>query len=612
MMISRRNLAIILIIMAITFFLFQFSQMAKDVGNNYDVNRYEELEVYENESWQQEKYDIADSGAKKFKDGEFILYIGASDSAVSSIVSQWTVYSKRNLVVCNDAKAYENNKLSKPEFVIVDSEKIDFSVATDIFTKMTEEGISLVFCNLPSTEIINSNTKLRDLLGISAVYKDEITVEGIELFEGFLLGGEVIYEPKKAEEEKRQDLNLTMPWYITAGGTKTYMVGLMDKYFEDYELKNDYVPAIIWRNSMGAGQVFCVNGNFMSDTAGIGLLSSMIFELSAYQIYPVVNAQNTLVVDFPILANENSEKMYELYSRNVNAFQNEIVWPTLISFSEKNKLKYTCLMTPKYNYDDPSEAEYDAYPSYLYSLNEQNAETAVSLQHPETIKLPDKVSKDQDFYDRIGVKYTYTSAFCEITDLDVLYEAIKSPYLKNVRTIACNENVFVPILSYLTDNITLQSLTSNTKDFFYSRDLMLKSVETALGYDNAELNLGQIIWGTDEGDRWEVVYNDMASSLDTYWKPFRAFDQTTLTESDQRVRTFLNIYSSFTREGDVITLNISGRNGRDAWFILRTHAEVIDAIEGATYTKIENNAYLIKADADVVKINVKNERGSLK
>ena len=36
------------------------------------------------------------------------------------------------------------------------------------------------------------------------------------------------------------------------------------------------------------------------------------------------------------------------------------------------------------------------------------------------------------------------------------------------------------------------------------------------------------------------------------------------------------------------------------------------AIEGATYTKIENNAYLIKADADVVKINVKNERGSLK
>ena len=603
-MISRRNYVIIAVVMGIIFILFQFSQFVRTTGNDYNTNQYLQLTIPADNRWKQMSLDLGDEA--DWKDGEYTLFVGERDSDIGSIVTQWTLYTKRDLLVTESISKFAKSSYARPEFIIVDSSYVNFATETSVFTDLANSDNAIIFCNLPDVEVIKNNKELRAVLGIDFIERDSIEVEGIKLFGGFLLGGEEIYQPQKKEEEKRQDLNLKMPWYFTSGGTKTYMVGLMGDYYGDYEYANDYIPAIIWRNSLSNGQVFCVNGDFMSETSGLGILSAMAYELSSYQVYPIVNAQNTLVIDFPIMANENDEAFNKIYSRSINEFQQNVIWPSLVSLSEKNDLKYTLFMSPKYNYSDPAEPGYENYDLLLSLFNERHAELGLSLEHAPGIGLLDKLEYDKNYYDGIENRYENTSAFMDLADKADLDEAVKIAYVENVRTIACDEDIQLPILSYLTDTITLQSLTSNTKNFTYSRDLMLKSIETALGYDNAKLNMSPVAWPESEKDQWENIYNDMASSLSTFWHDFEVFDRTTLTESDQRVRTFLNIESSSERVDDEITLHVSGAEGQTSWFILRTHGAKIDAIEGATYKKIETDAYLLTVDSETVKIQLKS------
>ncbi|MCR4960869.1 MAG: DUF2194 domain-containing protein [Lachnospiraceae bacterium] len=607
-MISRRNYFIILIVMGIIFVLFQFSQFARSAGNDFNVNKFIELELPEKKPWQQVSLTVDDN--LPWGDKEYTVFVGDKGSNIGSIVTQWTYYTKRDILIADSLTDFAKKEHALPEFVIIDSTCVDFDTETQILTDMLNTGNSVILCNLPDVSVIQNNLELKSVLGIDFIKEESVTVEGIKLFAGFLLGGEEIYEPQKKEEEKRQDLELTMPWYIPTGGTKTYMVGVMDEYFdsviEDYEFKNDYYPAIIWRKSTANGQIFCVNGDYMSTTTGLGILSAMSYELSSYQLYPVVNAQNTLVIDFPLMADENDERFNEIYSRSFNEFQTNVIWASLMALGEQNDLQFTCFMSPKYNYSDPAQPSYDEYNTLLQLFNEKDAEVGLSLEHADGITLLEKLKVDKDYYDGIENRYQNSSAFMDLADIDELDEAVKVAYVRNVRTIACDADVQLPILSYLTDDITLQSLTSNTRYFTYSKDLMLKSIETVLGYDNAKLNMSPVIWPESVDDQWENIYIDMASSLATYWRRFKVFDNTTLTESDQRVRTFLNIDSSSSIDGDVITLNVSGADGNTTWFMLRTHNAKIDEIEGATYKKVETDAYLLTVNSESVTIRLKN------
>lgn len=77
-----------------------------------------------------------------------------------------------------------------------------------------------------------------------------------------------------------------------------------------------------------------------------------------------------------------------------------------------------------------------------------------------------------------------------------------------------------------------------------------------------------------------------------------------MSESDKRVRNFLNLSYTDTREDDTITL--TKKDVDEAWFVLRTHGEDIAKVEGASYEKIENDAYLIYMSDDIAYIHLKN------
>ena len=600
-MVSRRKFFSIAIMMFVLLFLFQFSMVLRDRQNTYDVNS--NLAPKQNDGknvWKNEELDPASVGTT---DRRYVLFVGDSSSDMAEAVSRWCTYAKWDISKCSSMEKFKENDKNLPGMLILESEKYALDDNLKKIEELEQKGVIIVFGCLEDPKNIEKNQELQDFLGIYKIVSKKTELTGAKLFEGLLLGGEVIYEtPEDKDERDRQDLQLNVPWYQVGSGTKTYMVGLLDQSKQKETVENEELPTLIWRNGIWNGSIFCVVGDYMKDSTALGLLDGMVAEASSYYIYPVVNAQNLSMINFPVFADENNEQMMELYSQSITGMARDIMWPSLISIVEKGGLKMTCFMQPQTNYEDGIEPTSRDLVFYLKQMKEQNAEAGLSLQYKNAESLRDKLNQDAEFFRKADSSYKYGAAYTEEKNLDTVKALMNTELMKNVSTLVCKYTEDEPVISYCTDSVTLQSVTSDGMNYTYSDDIRMRSIQSSLGYTNVMLNMQKIFWPEQKKDRWQIMQKRFSSNLLTYWKNFTGFDSTTLSESNTRTRTFLNLDFSETRTDDEITLKTS-ENG--SWFILRTHGEEIEEIEGGTQKKLEDNVYLIQAQDTTVKIQVK-------
>ena len=600
-MVSRRKFFSIAIMMFVLLFLFQFSMVLRDRQNTYDVNS--NLAPKQNDGknvWKNEELDPASVGTT---DRRYVLFVGDSSSDMAEAVSRWCTYAKWDISKCSSMEKFKENDKNLPGMLILESEKYALDDNLKKIEELEQKGVIIVFGCLEDPKNIEKNQELQDFLGIYKIVSQKTELTGAKLFEGLLLGGEVIYEtPEDKDERDRQDLQLNVPWYQVGSGTKTYMVGLLDQSKQKETVENEELPTLIWRNGIRNGSIFCVVGDYMKDSTALGLLDGMVAEASSYYIYPVVNAQNLSMINFPVFADENNEQMMELYSQSITGMARDIMWPSLISIVEKGGLKMTCFMHPQTDYEDGIEPTSKDLVFYLKQMKEQNAEAGLSLQYKNAGSLRDKLNQDAEFFRKADSSYKYGAAYTEEKDLDTVKALMNTELMKNVSTLVCEYTEDEPVISYCTDSVTLQSVTSDGMNYTYSDDIRMRSIQSSLGYTNVMLNMQKIFWPERKKDRWQIMQKRFSSNLLTYWKKFTGFDSTTLSESNTRTRTFLNLDFSEIRTDDEITLKTSESG---SWFILRTHGEEIEEIEGGTQKKLEDNVYLIQAQDTTVKIQVK-------
>ena len=600
-MVSRRKFFSIAIMMFVLLFLFQFSMVLRDRQNTYDVNS--NLAPKQNDGknvWKNEELDPASVGTT---DRRYVLFVGDSSSDMAEAVSRWCTYAKWDIAKCRSMEKFKENNKNLPGMLILESEKYALDDNLKKIEELEQKGVIIAFGCLEDPKNIEKNQELQDFLGIYKIVSKKTELTGAKLFEGLLLGGEVIYEtPEDKDERDRQDLQLNVPWYQVGSGTKTYMVGLLDQSKQKETVENEELPTLIWRNGIRNGSIFCVVGDYMKDSTALGLLDGMMAEASSYYIYPVVNAQNLSMINFPVFADENNEQMMELYSQSITGMARDIMWPSLISIVEKGGLKMTCFMHPQTDYEDGIEPTSKDLVFYLKQMKEQNAEAGLSLQYKNAGSLRDKLNQDAEFFRKADSSYKYGAAYTEEKDLDIVKALMNTELMKNVSTLVCEYTEDEPVISYCTDSVTLQSVTSDGMNYTYSDDIRMRSIQSSLGYTNVMLNMQKIFWPERKKDRWQIMQKRFSSNLLTYWKKFTGFDSTTLSESNTRTRTFLNLDFSETRTDDEITLKTSESG---SWFILRTHGEEIEEIEGGTQKKLEDNVYLIQAQDTTVKIQVK-------
>lgn len=608
-MVSRRNYLTIAMMFVILLFMFQFTGVMKEQLSEYESNEYADDTTT---SFQRSDAFLAEQTSA---DACEVIYVGEAGGAEESVVKTWCSYRKRTFFCSSSLALLDSLQDDALQVLVVDGSKVTSEEEVAVLRREAQMGVTVIFATLPQSSVIREYRDLRELLGIRAVIADEIPLAGMHLFSGFLLGGEEIYEVTEPGEEERQDMNPFVPWYTTGAGTKTYMVGtLSDETIEqtvDNEIraqyagmekeaaKNSLLPAILWRNSVDTAKIFCVNGDYLADISAVGILDAMMGETYDYDIYPVINAQNLVIADLPAFVSENEEEMQKRYSQSAQAVYQEIVWPSLTSIASRTGAKMTCMMTPQFTYTDEEEPDGENVTYYLKRLKEEHAEAGLSADSREGIPLSEKIKQDQTFWQTYAPFYRFLSLYAD----GVKSIGEESALPAEIRTVALGSGASGQAVGYLNENVTLQPSTSSGIRHTFLDDFKVKCMETALGYSNITLDLYSVTYPEGDEDSWEKMSKKIAANLGTYWKAYEAFDATTLTESDVRIRRFLALDYKQQRAGNVITLSLEHREDA-AWFLLRLHGEKVTEVAGGSFEEIEDGVYLILAEEDEVSVEV--------
>ena len=610
-MVSRRNYLTIAMMFVILLFMFQFTGVMKEQLSEYESNEYADDTTT---SFQRSDAFLAEQTSA---DACEVIYVGEAGGAEESVVKTWCSYRKRTFFCSSSLALLDSLQDDALQVLVVDGSKVTSEEEVAVLRREAQMGVTVIFATLPQSSVIREYRDLRELLGIRAVIADEIPLAGMHLFSDFLLGGEEIYEVTEPGEEERQDMNPSVPWYTTGAGTKTYMVGtLSDETIEqtvDDEIraqymgmeeeaaKNSLLPAILWRNSVDTAKIFCVNGDYLADISAVGILDAMMGETYDYDIYPVINAQKLVIADLPAFVSENEEEMQKRYSQSAQAVYQEIVWPSLTSIASRTGAKMTCMMTPQFTYTDEEEPDGENVTYYLKRLKEEHAEAGLSADSREGIPLSEKIKQDQTFWQTYAPSYRFLSLYAD----GVKSIGEESALPAEIRTVALGSGASGQAVGYLNENVTLQPSTSSGIRHTFLDDFKVKCMETALGYSNITLDLYSVTYPEGDEDSWEKMSKKIAANLGTYWKAYEAFDATTLTESDVRIRRFLALDYKQQRAGNVITLSLEHREDA-AWFLLRLHGEKVTEVAGGSFEEIEDGVYLILAEEDEVSVKVQN------
>lgn len=603
-MLSKRNLFMMLTMIFVILALFLFTLILKEYYNDYDVNHMAEVELTE-------KKESLESGDET---EDPVFYLGEDDGYLRAI-KEWSDYRKKNLnVLTSLGEAYEiimTADFNMP-YLLLDGELLTANTDeySEMLTECVRQGAVVIFYRMPPYETIKSCETLKTLLGIQRLRAESVKLSEIRLYSNFMLGGETHYSFNANSDLELIDLESEIPWYDISSRTKTYMAGFLSgEEKASLGINNEDFPAIIWRSNLDNGSVFAVNGDYIL-YAGTGILDAMVYESQEYYLYSVVNAQNLFITGFPDLTNENEKLMAEVYGMTTEQFCRDILWPSFVAAASKSNWKITSFVTIKQREDTKTEPKTIDLTDYLKYFNEESTEAGISLGRIGSTDIRRSVKEDKAELEKFKYTYSFAGGYVREENKDELANLINSKgeidYFSDINTVVGEYTEDTQILYWLTDKITYQNATADAYSHSYKDSLILKSVETSLGYSGIQIDIYRILNPEDEKDQWQNLADKMAANIDTYWKPFSAFDKTTVSQSDKRVRNFLNGRVKSSKIGNKITVRTENFEG-EAYLVLRTHGEKISDMTGGSYTKVEKDAYLLTLMSEAAVITLKPE-----
>ena len=601
-MLSKRNFIMMFTMIIVVLALFLSSVVLKEYYNDYDVNHMAETEAL----------DKKDSFFVNGETDGQVLYFGEEENGYFEVIKEWSEYRKKEFTALNSLDTVSSIEDVSRKYLLVDGGLFETNTEeyAEAFTEYVSKGGVVIFYRMPSYNTIRNCDALRNLLGIQRLRGETVKLQEIRLYSGFLLGGETHYSFDEASDPDLADMEREIPWYDISARTKTYMVGFLSaEEKSSLGINNEDMPAIIWRSNMENGSVFAVNGDYIK-TAGIGILDAMLYESEEYSLYPVVNAQNLSVTGFPDLTNENERVMAEICRVTTEQFCRGILWPSGFASADKGNWKITSFISVKQNDSTKTAPKTDGLIDYLKYFNEESTEAGVSLGRINSSDIRASVKGEKAQLDKLALDYVFAAGYVRDENKDKLESLVGSngniDYFGDIRTVvgeyAENERIFY----WLTDKITYQNVTADAYKHSYRDNLRLKSLETGLGYSNVQADIYRILNPENEKDQWENLADKMAANIDTYWKPFSTFDKTTVSQSDLKVRNFLNGKATSSKNGNTVTVKTENYEG-EAYLLFRTHGEELYEMTGGSFKKIEDNAYLLTLTKDTAKISLKSE-----
>lgn len=603
-MLSKRVYFTVSSLMMLVLFMFQFSGIIRKKYNNFDENKYAVSE--KNDLNKNNVFTVLTDEDKVVKSiSGYIVYIGDINTKTGNTVYEWCNYTKRNLLVYKTVSQYHRYNEKYPDAVLIDSDYVNIDSDIDTFSLLTDYGINLVFCTLPSYSAISENQRFEQLCGISP-HRESVNASGLKLYSGFLFGGEAWYTKENDPDGKFQNMKLTMPWYNTSNATKTYMSAVVESE-DGSKIDNEDQPAVIWRKSHDHAYVFCINGDYIKDISGIGILTAIMSESKDLDIYPVVDSQSVIVNNFPMFSFENDDAVEKYYLRNTSSLLENVIWPDISNLAESTGARFTFMAAPQINYSDNNLVSVREMDYFFRLFSEISSEAGLTTTRDDASSIDEKLTADAGIFSNYLSNYKFTSIIARKDELENVLSS-KNSLIDDVNTIVTDSQDYggTKLFSYVNDNVINVECPVTSDKYTYSDDFRQRCFQTALAYTNIEFNMTGVCNPDDEKELWNEEIKSKSTALTSYMKNSKMFTKCSISQADKRIREFMAADYSYKQNSSYVSLDITGAQDMTR-FIVRLRTGDVENVSGAVCTKVEKGVYLITAQSKHVEMTIKTE-----
>lgn len=603
-MLSKRVYFTVSALMMLVLFMFQFSGIIRKKYNNFDENKYAVSE--KNDLNKNNVFTVLTDEDKVVKSiSGYIVYIGDINTKTGNTVYEWCSYTKRNLLVYKTVSQYHRYNEKYPDAILIDSDYVNIDSDIDTFSLLTDYGINLVFCTLPSYSAISENQRFEQLCGISP-HRESVNASGLKLYSGFLFGGEAWYTKENDPDGKFQNMKLTIPWYNTSNATKTYMSAVVESE-DGSKIDNEDQPAVIWRKSHDHAYVFCINGDYIKDISGMGILTAIMSESKDLDIYPVVDSQSVIVNNFPMFSFENDDAVEKYYLRNTSSLLENVIWPDISNLAESTGARFTFMAAPQINYSDNNLVSVREMDYFFRLFSEISSEVGLTTTRDDATSIDEKLTADAGIFSNYLSNYKFTSIIARKDELENVLSS-KNSLIDDVNTIVTDSQDYggTKLFSYVNDDVINVECPVTSDKYTYSDDFRQRCFQTALAYTNIEFNMTGVCNPDDEKELWNEEIKSKSTALTSYMKNSKMFTKCSISQADKRIREFMAADYSYKQNSSYVSLDITGAQ-ETARFIVRLRTGEVENVSGAVCTKVEKGVYLITAQSKHVEMTIKTE-----
>lgn len=354
-------------------------------------------------------------------------------------------------------------------------------------------------------------------------------------------------------------------------------------YIQDAENNVPIVYTYDWKS----GSVCFINGLFLADICYMGLLSGAISVLLPDFIYPVLGVKSVFIDNFPIITSANDKLCRQLYGYSVNGFLLDVVWPTFQGVFLRTDTPCTSSVLAASSFSKDFGTVDDAsFVSVGKSVLQFNGELAYGANCSENgkvvfnKKLTDQFSKEFSSYTVQGLTIENDNFSPKMLD-------VPNADIHTVRGLLGSSNMRF----YWNDKYTIFPAATKGNSMEDGNLFSIYSTLGAYGMVSHVFDVNKLIAKDGNTTAWDLGKRQISlfeSEVLTYvpWLESR-----TLSQTNDDVRSYLDMDYGWTKSGSRIELNVSNVV-KDQAFFYHTNSRIVDA-KGVTYQDVGNGYYLL-------------------
>ena len=473
-----------------------------------------------------------------------------------------------------------------------------------------EGGGVMFYCTPDSSPVFRF---LAPYLGIEEGGVSYITIEGITLADGFMLGGD----------------GFTLHWDEPMPTALSVRLSSRAEVFA-YSDDNNVLP-LVWRSNYGKG-AFVVNNHGFTDKASRGLISAAYSLLQDVSIHPVINASSFFLDDFPSpVPMGDGQYIREEYGRDISSFYSSVWWPDMLNLCDNFGIKYTGVVIEDYSDEVDGiflrQTDVERFKYFGSMLLDNGGEIGIHGYNHQPICFTGFKYEEGMDYNSWPNQESVINAFSEVKSFigDLFPDASPSVYVPPSNVLSDEGRaMFRENFPYIKTicSLYLESETGYSQEFEIAEDGIVEFPRVISGavldqymywdaigclnlyYVNSHFIHPDDVLDVDRGAElgWSQLYENLYNYMDWLYSSVPNIRNMTGTEASRATQRYdvLTFESSEDEDGN-ITLRLDGL-WDEAYLMMRFNNGAPGEITGGELEHISGDIYILRATSDLIKI----------